>query len=57
MIKTRQEQDIQIDLLRGNINRMCVTDNMNELEDMLLFAEMRIKQIYFYNKRRIEDEN
>lgn len=56
MIDNKQELYSQRELLNGNLNRMCVTDDMDELEDMLVFAEFRMKQIFFYNKRRIESK-
>lgn len=52
-IKTKQELDIEIDMLKGNINRMCVSDSIVELYDMTIWAQKRIENIYDYNKQRL----
>lgn len=52
-IKTKQELDIEIDMLKGNINRMCVTDDLSEMLDMYEYAQERIDKIYQYNKDRL----
>lgn len=47
------------DMLEGNINRMCVTDDMNELLSMKNFAIRRIEHIFQVNYERLtesEDE-
>lgn len=49
---TKQELYNECDLLTGNINRMCVTDSLEELDKMKEFAEKRIKKIYNYNLQR-----
>ena len=43
-------------MLNGNLNRICVTDSQNELEDMLEWVNLRINQIYNYNMLRIEGQ-
>lgn len=43
------------DMLQGNINRMCVTDDIDELETMYDFLKYRTKLIYELNKKRIEN--
>ena len=45
----RQERDIEIDMLQGNINRMCVTDDLNELNEMYNFAHRRLFKIFYMN--------
>lgn len=52
-IKTKQELFNEIDMLKGNISRMCVTDNLIELYDMTIWAQKRIENIYDYNKQRL----
>ena len=44
------------DMLQGNINRMCVTHNMKELNDMRTWAEARIAEIFEMNYARINEE-
>ena len=56
MIRNINELRIERDMIEGNMNRMCVTDDMDELEDMLAVAELRLKRMFYYNKRRIEHE-
>ncbi len=47
------------DMLEGNINRMCVTDDYKELESMRDVAIRRIEHIYKVNFMRLieEDDN
>lgn len=54
---TKQELDIMIDDLKGNINRMCVTDDEKDLLRMFDFAHTRLYFIRDYNVKRIELEN
>lgn len=44
------------DMLEGNINRMCVTDDMDELLSMKNFAMKRIERIFQVNYERLTDE-
>lgn len=37
---------IQEDMLKGNLNRMCVSENSNELIEMYHFAILRIANIF-----------
>ena len=43
----------EYDLLQGNMNRMCVTDNIEELERMVYFAMRRIHQLEDLNRERL----
>lgn len=52
----RQELEIEIDMLQGNINRMCVTDDDAELASMQQWAKRRIDQIYLYNHQRLREK-
>lgn len=35
-----------MDMLRGNLNRMCVTHDRNELESMYKWAQARLNMLY-----------
>lgn len=52
----RQKLEIEIDMLRGNINRMCVTDDDVELESMQQWAKKRIDRIYLHNHQRLREQ-
>lgn len=52
----RQKRDNEIDMLKGNINRMCVTDDFDELWDMTSFAIRRILNLYEINKKRVDEK-
>lgn len=52
----RQKLEIEIDMLKGNINRMCVTDDDAELESMQQWAKKRIDRIYLYNHQRLREQ-
>jgi len=56
VIKDYEELKDHINMLNGNLNRICVTDSQNELEDMLEWVNLRINQIYNYNMLRIEGQ-
>ena len=43
---TNKDLLIECDMLKGNINRMMVTDDSKELESMYIYALRRINQIY-----------
>ena len=49
--------DEQIDLLKGNINRMCVTDDMMELQRMFDYARIRLNNIHSINFKRLTEED
>ena len=55
-IMTRNELYLECDLLKGNINRMCVTDNFEELDKMELVAIERIRRIFDYNFKRLSEK-
>ena len=50
-----QKIRVQEDLLKGNINRMCVTDDIGELDSMALHARERIKIIQQINYKRLTE--
>ena len=45
------------DMLKGEINRMCVTDSLKELFSMYDFALKRISNIYNINLEKFLDDN
>lgn len=45
----------QKDMLNGNINRMCVTDSLQELVEQKNFAEFRIGRIFAVNYNRLTE--
>lgn len=49
--------DEQRDLLKGNINRMCVTKDMEELQEMYDYAKYRIDNIFHVNYDRLTEDN
>lgn len=52
----KQELDVQLDMLKGNINRMCVTDDVDELNSMYGYAKKRLLIIMLTNVERIKNE-
>lgn len=48
-----KELNWETDMLEGNINRMCITNDIAELAKMKEFALMRINKIYDINVERI----
>lgn len=47
----------QSDMLQGNINRMCVTGDLNELKHHTLWSLCRILRIYEHVQKRINLDN
>ena len=45
-----------IDMLNGNINRMCVTKTFKELNEMYDYAMERVMKIYSMNWDRLQEE-
>lgn len=45
----------EIDMLQGNINRMCVTDDVQELFSMHCYAEDRLRRIFKINYKKLLD--
>ena len=48
-----QESYIEYDMLKGNINRMFVTDDIKELACMHEFAKKRLEELYEYHYARL----
>ncbi len=55
--KERKDLMIECDMLQGNINRMMVTNDHEELLIMFAYAHKRLGDIYWKNKKRINMEN
>ena len=53
IIRNREEMLGEIDMLRGNINRICVSDDVEEISQMYHFALTRLEEIMKYNVRRV----
>jgi hypothetical protein len=56
MIENYKQLINEIEMLKGNINRMCITNDLEEIERMYYFAKYRIDEIYRYNFERINKE-
>lgn len=52
-IKSREELYAELDMLQGNINRICVSDNKTEISSMYQFALARLEEIMKYNMLRV----
>lgn len=53
---TRQQLMNECDMLQGNINRMMVTDDEDELLRMFAFAHKRLGNIFWENQIRIQTD-
>jgi hypothetical protein len=42
-----------VDLLKGSINRMCVTANLNELRDRYTSAMLSLTDLYNVNRQKL----
>lgn len=51
----RKKLDNELDMLKGNINRMCVTDSRDELMTMYAWANKRLNCIMTMNEERLKD--
>ena len=49
----KQNSDSIRDMLDGNLNRMMVTDDPDELEEQLAWAKKRLIKLYKANKKRL----
>lgn len=54
--KEHKDLMIECDMLRGNINRMMVTHDHEELLTMFACAHKRLGDIFWKNKKRINME-
>lgn len=44
-----------VDMLKGCINRMCVTDDFDELRRMLTSAMCGLSDLYVVNKKKLSE--
>ena len=42
-----------VDMLKGSINRMCVTDDMNELRERYKYAMLSLTDLYNVNRQKL----
>lgn len=54
--KKHKDLMIECDMLQGNINRMMVTDDAEELLRMFAFAHKRLGNIFWANQIRIQTD-
>ena len=47
----------EVDMLKGDINRMCVTDDLKELKQSYTYALKRLNSIFEYKRKVLEGEN
>lgn len=52
----KQEAHDEYDMLKGNVNRMFLTDDAAELVKMYEVAQKRIERIYEYHCTRINNK-
>lgn len=43
------------DLLEGSINRMCVTDDMDELRRLLMNSMCSLSELYIVNRDKLKE--
>ena len=55
--KKRKDLMIECDMLQGEINRMMVTNDHEDLLTMFAYAHHRLDKIYWQNKKRINLKN
>lgn len=48
-----KKMSLECDMLQGNINRMFVTQNKDELVSMYCYAKSRLQLIYEFNLGRL----
>lgn len=55
-IHNKRELDNEIRMIQGNINRMCITDDEEELLSMYRYAQMRLTEIFLFNFLKLEEK-
>lgn len=53
VINNRNDLENEIRMLQGNVNRMCVTDDVEELNSMKEWAIKRTNEIHTYNLSKL----
>lgn len=51
----KNKLDNELDMLQGNINRMCITDNIGELRSMYMWANLRINEVFRIRQDEIKE--
>lgn len=44
-----------VDMLKGSINRMCVTDDMDELRHLLTSSMCSLSELYIVNREKLKE--
>lgn len=44
-----------VDMLKGSINRMCVTDDMNELRHCLMCSMCMLSELYVVEREKLKE--
>ena len=44
-----------VDMLKGSINRMCVTDDMHELRERYTSAMLSLTELYNVNRQKLRE--
>ena len=44
-----------VDMLKGSINRMCVTDDMDELRRLLTSSMCSLSDLYVVNRKKLRE--
>lgn len=52
----RQQIENAYDMLRGCMNRMCITDDVYEFESLYKSADIYLKQLFELNKKRLFED-
>ena len=52
---SEQDFNTELAMLQGNINRMSVTKNITELNDMWIFAIERLKKVYEHRYEQLSN--
>ena len=53
---SKKEMDSEIDKIKENIDKMCITDTLSELEQTYELAKIILEVIYVYNQNRLYAE-
>lgn len=52
----RRQIDNAYDMLRGCMNRMCITDDVYEFESLYKSAGFHLKRLFELNKKRLFED-
>ncbi len=54
---TEQEKHLMLELLEGNINRLCVSDDVEEIICMLGFATSRLSMLAYSRIKELKQRD